>query len=137
MLVSMELLVVSDQFVVCGLMFLVYTVFTCNSSLAAHKNQINIYKPQHLCTSYTVVLLHSLPSIHFFCYFYPNQHLMKVALYTGELPPPVFIDRLIHGLAWEGMDLVLWVRFYKGLWGYLTTIPMNEYCFCNYTHCIY
>ena len=32
---------------------------------------------------------------------------MKVALYTGELPPPVFIDRLIHGLAREGMDLVL------------------------------
>ncbi|MDP2159802.1 MAG: hypothetical protein Q8K02_04925, partial [Flavobacterium sp.] len=32
---------------------------------------------------------------------------MKVALYTGELPPPVFIDRLIHGLAKEGVELVL------------------------------
>ena len=32
---------------------------------------------------------------------------MKVALYTGELPPPVFIDRLIHGLAREGVTLVL------------------------------
>jgi len=32
---------------------------------------------------------------------------MKVALYTGELPPPVFIDRLIHGLAKEGVDLLL------------------------------
>ena len=32
---------------------------------------------------------------------------MKVALYTGELPPPVFIDRLIDGLAKEGVELVL------------------------------
>jgi len=32
---------------------------------------------------------------------------MKVALYTGELPPPVFIDCLIHGLVKECEELIL------------------------------
>lgn len=52
---------------------------------------------------------------------------MKVALYTGELPPPVFIDRLIHGLAKEGVELILFGAMKKKVSYAFPTITVVGY----------
>ncbi|WP_291114642.1 glycosyltransferase family 4 protein [Flavobacterium sp. UBA6135] len=52
---------------------------------------------------------------------------MKVALYTGELPPPVFIDRLIHVLAKEGVELILFGAMKKKVSYAFPTITVVGY----------
>lgn len=51
----------------------------------------------------------------------------RIAIYTGELPPPTFVDRLILGLAEQGHTIYLFGAIQKGMTNYPKNIKVIGY----------